>query len=99
MVPFQILEVVEYVDGRIFIEYETVADDGERLVEGDVFTPDPDDDIEEAVAEWLEHKKIRRAKINSDSQQPRGTLPRVRHKTRRLNDSALARVKARVQQE
>lgn len=97
MVPFKVLEVQERMDGSVFVEYETVADDGDRLVEGDVFTPNPESDLEEAIVEWLNEKKRHRAEIND---RPRRSTPkpRVKRSTAVLNDQAVNRVRSRVEE-
>ena len=97
MVPFKILSVEERTNGDVFIEYETVADDGDRLVEGDVFTPDPDQDLEEAIVEWLTEKKQLREAINN-SPRTRPSTPRVKRTTAALDKRALNRVRSRVEE-
>ncbi len=96
MVPFTLLEVTEYVDGRVFCRWETVADDGFLLVEGDVFTPDPDLDLEEAISLWLETKKTKREELNQTPPVPKTPTPQVKRATALLN---LNRLKTRVDQQ
>lgn len=93
MVEFEVLEVVEYTDGRVFVKYRTVADDGLPLVEGDTFTPGDDDDLEGAITEWLTAKRAHRTQLNKTPMVVGRPKPRVRRTSRRLSDTALERIK------
>jgi len=97
MVPFKILDITEYVNGTIHVEYETIADDGLTLVEGDVFTPTGTTDLEEEVTAWLNEKKTKRTEINARPK-PEVTKPRVKRTTAVLSPEALSRVRSRVEE-
>jgi hypothetical protein len=98
MVPFSIIEVEEYVDGRVAVTYETVADDDLPLIETDVFTPDPTTDLEEALTEWLTAKKTWRAEINARPKPEAPAKPKVKRTTAVLDDQAVNRVRSQVEE-
>ena len=64
MVPFTLIEATELDGDRVFVEWETIADDGNRLVEGDYFELDGTT-LEAAVEAFMEVKKGERLEINA----------------------------------
>jgi len=97
-VPFLLLTIEELTDGRVHVEWETVADDGLLLVEGDIFTPDPEVGLEEAVGQWLEARRAKRQQINNSPKVGTKPRPKIKRETAVLDQSAVGRLKSRVAQ-
>lgn len=98
MVPFTVDLIEELVDGRVRVTWTTVADDGMPLTEADVLTPDPGANLEEAIAAWLEGKRIDRERINANPKVGPRRPAAVKRSTATLSQAAVDRIKTRVGQ-
>ena len=61
---FAVDKIEELVDGRVFVEWTTVADDGLPLTEGDFFDIVDDETIEDCVTRNVAAKKLEREQFN-----------------------------------
>lgn len=95
-VPFQVNVIEETVDGRVYVEWETIADDGLPLVEGDYFEVEAS---EAAVIHALEDVQARRARLNATPKTPRTAPPARKQSTARLTDDAKGRIAQKVRNE
>lgn len=94
-VPFSVLKIEELMDGRVRVEWETIADDELRLVESDIFTPDPGGDLEDQLVSWLEGKRQQRERLNALRRSDPPPVPRIKRTTRTLNEAAIQRLQDR----
>lgn len=94
---WELLEIEELTDGRVWAKWRTVADDGLPLVEGAFFTPETDD-IEEEIVLWLTDRQVTRERINAA---PKVALSpkksRLKRSTARLDATARQRLTQRLQ--
>jgi len=93
-VPFEINKIEELVDGRIFVEWVTIADDGFRLEEGDYFTPEVGESLEDCLDRCLGDVKVKRAKHNAKPAKKNIKVePKRKKTTRTISDTAIETLK------
>lgn len=92
-VPFQVDSIEELVDGRLFVQWTTIADDGLRLEEGDYFTPEEGESLEDCLNRRLGEVKASRDRINASPKARKPSRPPRKQTTRVMTDAQVAAIR------